>query len=84
MPDDDLTQAEQPAPRRRLKPLTVVAASSVAGLVLGFGGIASAQTADPTPSPSTSAPSDTDDEKKCDKENAAEEAAADTAADTAA
>ena len=81
--NEDLTPAEQPAPRRRLKPVTVVAASSIAGLVLGFGGIASAQTADPAPSPSTTAPSDTDEEKKCDKEKAAEEAAADTAADAA-
>jgi len=78
--NEDLTQAEQPAPRRRLKPLTVVAASSVAGLVLGFGGIASAQTADPTPAPSTSAPSETDEEKECDKEEVAADAAADTAA----
>ena len=81
--NEDQIQAESPAPRRRLKPLTVVAASSVAGLVLGFGGIASAQTADPAPSPSTSAGTTAEDEE-CDKDAAAADDAADTAADTAA
>ncbi len=43
----------QPAPRRRLGPVTALAAGSLAGLVLGLGGVASAQTE--TPAPSTSA-----------------------------
>lgn len=72
---NDQTQSEQPASRRRVGPVTAVAAGTLAGIVLGFGGIASAQTADtPTPSPST--PAGTQGGKLCDKDKAP---AADTA-----
>lgn len=55
----DQTQPEQRVSVRRLGPVTALAAGSLAGLVLGLGGVASAQTADtPAPSPSTSADAD--------------------------
>ena len=75
----DQTHPEQPAPRRRIGPVTALAAGSLAGIVLGFGGIASAQTAEtPAPSPSTSADATQDDEL-CDEDDAT----ADTADSTA-
>ena len=78
---DDQNQAQQPAPRRRVTRRAVITASSVAGLVLGFGGVAAAQTADPAPSPSTSAPSTAED-RECDKEDGTADTTADTPTDT--
>ena len=86
--NDDQVQPEQPAARRRLGPVTALAVGSVAGHVLGIGGIASAQTAEtPAPAPSTSvapeaeAEEDAAQDELCDKEEAAaEEEAADSAA----
>lgn len=77
---NDEQQPEPSAPRSRIRPVTLAAAAGVAGLVLGLGGIASAQTVSPAPSPSTSAPSEAED-KECDKEDGA---STDTTADTTA
>lgn len=52
---DDQMQPEQPPTRRRIGPVTAVAAGSLTALALGFGGVADAQTTEtPSPSPSTS------------------------------
>jgi hypothetical protein len=79
---DARTPDEQLAARRRLGPVTALAAGSLVGLVLGVGGIASAQTVEtPAPSPSTStapevqsqddAADDAARDGLCDKEDAA-------------
>ena len=74
---DDQTQQEQPTRRGRLLPVTSLVAGSLAGLVLGIGGVASAQTAEtPAPSPSTSAPAEDGaaQDELCDREETAAEA----------
>ena len=88
MTDHDTTP-EPVAPRRRPHALVALAAGSLAGLVLGMGGIASAQEATPTPAPSTTAPQeapdttteDGDGEKEpCDEPGATADGTADDAA----
>jgi len=75
--DDAHTTPEQPAAGRWTAPVTALAVGSLAGLVLGFGGIASAQTETPAPSPSTStspelpAEQDAARDELCDEDEAA-------------
>lgn len=76
---DDEMQPEQPPTRRRIGPVTAVAAGSLAALVLGFGGVAYAQTAEtPSPSPSTSQ------DELCDKDEATADESDDTAESSSA
>jgi hypothetical protein len=89
---DAPTPDEPRAPRRRLGPVTALVAGSLAGLVLGLGGTASAQTAQtPVPSPSASATPEAGTEQEdaardplCDEDEAGATAEPSSSGDSAA
>jgi len=60
--DQNATPAAQPPRRRRL---AVATAAGIAGLVLGVTGVASAQTATPTPAPSAGESAAQPDDEDC-------------------